>query len=286
MKIIIYLSFILASFFLTTFQYCSRSSSNEIQNAQFETEISKDSILEFWSHYRKATIFRSSGNWKDAVKEYNLSLNINPKHEDALFYLGNMYLEIGDYEDAEAEWKKLAELNPMSAKAFYQLGNLYLSRDHESFFNLDQAENEIWKAHRINKLITGPQILLGQINLIRQNYGKAEKYFNAVLGSNTKNTEACFLLGYISWKNEEKDKALSYFSRAVKYAEPKEKINKVLSEGDNRKGEILVRSVNRSMFYPFFYKLGNIKNDSISGVLETKYQEVDVFLTELNKKIK
>jgi len=244
----------------------------------------KESIKKFWDHFRNATRFRTSGKWQKAATEYREALKIQPDHEDALFYLGNMYLEMGDYPHAEENWVRITRLNPLSAKAHYQLGNLYLSYDREEFYDLDRAESEFVTTHRINRIITGPQLLLGHIMLIRGEYEEAARYFKSVLGSNSKNAEALFLLGYVHWKNNQYDEAMTYYSDAMERMEPAKRIKGVLSEGDTQNGKNHLRPINQSVFLPFYRDLNGPNKQPDVIVMGKKYEAVDSFLNELKKK--
>ena len=70
------------------------------------TLIKNRDIQTFWTTYRQATKDRFDGLWQEAINGYIAALEINNTHEDALYYLGNMYLELSEYPKAEETWKK------------------------------------------------------------------------------------------------------------------------------------------------------------------------------------
>ena len=147
---------------------------------------------------------------RKAVAEYRKAISLNNSHEDALYYLGNMYFDLGELEAAEQIWRRLAEVNPNSARAHSQLGTIYLMIENGNMFNLDAAEAEFQRAFAINKEVTAPVLRLGQIALIRGNFSESQRLFNAVIGSNTRSVEAHFLTGYIDWKRGNLQKALNF----------------------------------------------------------------------------
>jgi tetratricopeptide (TPR) repeat protein len=245
--------------------------------------VTKDSIRSFWDHFRNGTDFRISGKWNEAAMEYSQALRLKPNHEDALFYLGNMHYEMENYTEAERYWQELAALNPLSVKARYQLGNLYFSHDRKDFYDLEKAKEEFMKAHRINKVITGPQMLLARILLIRKDYQSARKYFTAVMGSDPGNMEASFLMGYISWKLGNINKSQEYYMAAITFAADKKPVMGTLSEGDTRPGRAFFSPLEKSIFNVFIQDLGQMEMNSVEEQMREKYTLLEKFLEELNQ---
>jgi tetratricopeptide (TPR) repeat protein len=54
--------------------------------------------------YRKMHLYRM------ALKHYHKALELNPRHRQALAYLGMAYMQMGDVEKAEATMQRLAEV--------------------------------------------------------------------------------------------------------------------------------------------------------------------------------
>ncbi|MFQ5932967.1 MAG: tetratricopeptide repeat protein, partial [Nitrospiraceae bacterium] len=133
-------------------------------------------IQRFWELYRQATGHRIAGRTRQAVETYAGALELNTEHEDALYYLGNVYFDLGEFADAETAWKRLVDVNPTSARAHSQLGNLYLCFDYEELVDLEAAEAEFQRALDIYKEDTGPLLRLGEIALIRGDVAQARYY--------------------------------------------------------------------------------------------------------------
>ena len=85
-------------------------------------------LQSFWNHYHEATRLRTGSLWNDAIPSYQAALEIDPRHEESLYYLGTCQLETGRYEEARASYQRLTELNPRSQRALTQLGQLLSSR--------------------------------------------------------------------------------------------------------------------------------------------------------------
>ncbi|HEY8659187.1 MAG TPA: tetratricopeptide repeat protein, partial [Hanamia sp.] len=83
------------------------------------TEVVKsDSIQAFWTYYNRATEYRLRGREDSSIIDYQEALKLNPDHEDALYYIGNMYMKMDKFDMARETWEKLIELNPQSERAY------------------------------------------------------------------------------------------------------------------------------------------------------------------------
>jgi tetratricopeptide (TPR) repeat protein len=263
----------------------NKSSSAESAKEESDyTEAEKEKVLKFWEYYRTATDYRMEEKWQQAADYYLKALEFNPVHEDALYYLGNMYLELLRYKDAEACWTKLAKINPQKSRAYLQLATLYLSS--EEFFDIEKAENASRQALKNNKEETGPVLLLGEIKLIRGDLDAAADDFKAVTTSNFKSVDAYFLAGYIAWKKGDKTKARDLFLEAVKYAKPADNApQKVEGEGDTKHGKGFGSVTSKSVFHPLIAQLAAVQPDQADKALQKAYIGVDALLVELKRRV-
>jgi len=226
---------------------------------------------------------------QDAAVAYRRALEYNEKHEDALYYLGNVYLELGEHKAAEKAWRRLLKVNPYSARAHFQLGDLYLSFDDGKYFDIDTAEAEYRRALEINKEETAPTLRLGYVALIRGNLPESQRYFDAVIGSNYKSVEAHFLNGYVAWKRGDPQKALTLYEKAVKYSFPERPGKGVLGEGDTKAGGAFVlpeSSKHQTLFDVFIRDLSVMDKTKISQQMDSQYQKLDAFLTQIRANVK
>lgn len=175
-------------------------------------------IREFWEIYRGATGDRVAGRIGAARDAYRRALDLNPGHEDALYYLGNMELELGHYEAAQAAWARLVQINPSSPRAHSRLGDLYACMDPGAPRDLAKAEAEFRRALELNREETGPLLRLGETALMRGNLADAVSRLDAVIGSHSRSVEAHFLKGYVAWKRAQPDSAAALFREAVSLA--------------------------------------------------------------------
>lgn len=273
-------------FFCLCMWFCNTKKSKDADNSSpfaFEDDHEKSQIKAFWQFYRLAQKERIAGNWESAKDNYIKALEIDSLHEDSWFNLGNVHLEIGSFSKARDCWLHIVEVNPNSARAHMQLGRLYLSYELPEIFNLAEAKKEFQKTSSINKVVTGPLMLLGHVALIEGEDRLAEEFFKSVIGSDTKNSEACFLLGYIAWKNKLSAEAMEYFNFAINYAKPETAVKGVLSEGDTKDSKSYLRPINESLFHLFFSGLNQVKKEEVARQMQFRYSQMELKLNEIKK---
>ena len=183
-----------------------------------EGEGARAGVREFWETYRAATGHRAAGRIDAARDAYRRALELNPRHEDALYYLGNMALELGGYDEARSAWERLVQLNPRSARAHSRLGDLYACMDPGAPRDVVRAEAEFRRALQLNREETGPLLHLGEIALLRGDLADAISYLDTVMGSHSRSVEAHFLKGYVAWKRGQPERAAALFRTAVALA--------------------------------------------------------------------
>jgi len=198
----------------------------------------RERITEFWSRYREATALRIAGKIAEAARGYDRALALNGRHEDGLYYLGSLQLELGNFPEAERAWQRLAAVNPGSARAHSRLGALYLCLDPGAPFSPARAIEQFRRAHEINKEETGPLLHLAEASILGGDPTGAAGYLVAVLGSNASSPPANFYQGYLAWKTGRAEPARAAFARAMQgaaLAAPGLPTG-ATQEGDTRKG--------------------------------------------------
>lgn len=203
----------------------------------------RDRIRRFWDTYRRATDHRIAGQSQEAADAYARALAVNPEHQDALYYLGNMEFDLGNLAAAERAWQRLIEIEPTSARAHSQLGTLYFCVGEEQVLQPDRAIAEFQRAADLNREETGPLLSLGEIALVQEDMEAALEYLDAVIGSNYSSVEAHFYKGYIAWRSGTPEQASELLAAAVHHARPSAPTGEAPGEGDTRAGTApMVRS--------------------------------------------
>lgn len=237
----------------------------------------RERVLRFWEIYREATEHRTAGRIEEAAEAYVRSLELNDTHEDALYYLGNMRVELGQFGAAERAWRRLLAVNPASARAHSRLGVLYSCLERPELIDLQKAEAEFKRAFELNKEETGPLLRLGQIALVRGDLETALHYLDAVIGSNYSSVEAHFLKGYVVWKQGDHREASELFAQALRYARPAEPVEGVLGEGDTQTGskKTTATSSNCRTMEAFTDDLTEFDDADLVKEAELRYRELD-----------
>lgn len=243
----------------------------------------QDNRQQFWEAYRQATKLRLAGRTQEAIADYQRAIALRDDHENALYYLGNMYVDLGYFTMAESTWIRLGEINPFSSRAHSQLGKLYLTAD--GLFDLDAAENEFQRSLELNKDETGPYLNLGQVALVRGNLSEAQDYFEIVIASNFRSVESYYLTGYIEWKRGNVQNALTLLGKAVEYSRPRGPGQDVSEEGDTQSGRPLGPQHGldpMGLFRTFLTELSPMDISALPGQITGQYESLDAFLQGLN----
>jgi Flp pilus assembly protein TadD len=240
-------------------------------------------IREFWEIYRGATGHRIAGGIVAARDAYRRALELNPRHEDALYYLGNMELELGHYDEARLAWDRLVQVNPGSSRAHSRLGDLYACTDPGAPRDLARAEGEFRRALQLNREETGPLLRLGEIALMRGNLTDATSHLDAVIGSHNRSVEAHFLKGYVAWKRAQPERAAVLFRTAVTLARPAPSVQNRPGEGDTKRGlaPAVAQTSRCQVFEAQVGRLSSLDSVSLSTPMNELYRQLDGRLAQL-----
>jgi tetratricopeptide (TPR) repeat protein len=199
-------------------------------------------IQNFWKLYREATAQRVAGGTQLAAHSYARAVEINPDHEDALYYYGSTQLALGDFDGAARAWRHLLSVNASSARTHSRFGTLFLCLDPGAPFQLDSAEQHLRRAHELNKEENGPVLRLGEVALLRGDLASARRHLATVLATHAESVPAHFYAGYIEWKQGSIARARAEFQLAISAAAESEATGGVIGEGDTKLGTAPLRT--------------------------------------------
>ena len=201
------------------------------------TATDRDRVRQFWTVYREATSQRIARQPTRAAETYARALELNPRHEDALYYAGSMRLELGDLDGAADAWRRLLGVNPSSARTHSQLGALYACLDRGAPFQLDSAELHLRRAHELNKEENGPLVRLAEVALLRGDRASARRDLTAVLRTDASNATAHFYMGYLALRDKDLPTSREELRRAAMApARPPLPVGAASGEGDTKAG--------------------------------------------------
>lgn len=242
-------------------------------------EPEQERVRLFWQSYRAATRHRIAGEREEAARRYAQALALDPVHEDALYYLGNVEMERGRYPEAAHAWERLVEVNPTSARAHARLGDLRFCVGAAGVRDVRRAVESYEAALRINREQTGPLLRLGQAALLGERIGAAAEYFAAVLGSHAASDEAHYYVGYLAWKAGDGAAALEHYRQALPVAGA-EAGGPVIGEGDTRRGTapMVADEVVCEVLHPFMHE---VRSPSGAPAMTESYRRLDSELARL-----
>jgi tetratricopeptide (TPR) repeat protein len=249
------------------------------------TAAARERVLEFWRLYREATSLRMAGNTAEAAERYDQALGLNPDHEDALYYLGNMRLELGEFAPAERAWSHLSRVNPTSGRALLQLGALYLCFEPGAPTNFAAAAAAFERAHLINREETGPVLRLGEIALVQNDVDAALERFAEVIGQNATSVPAHFYRGYVAWRKGDRTEAAQWFGKAVELARVKPIRAQMPGEGDTKAGlnPLLAERLRCRDLEDPLAALDAVPDDGLAREMDARYQSLEALLAEARR---
>ena len=91
---------------------------NEIRKETDE----KIKLLNFWN---KAIACLQNNDYEKAISYFQEIISLNPKFDEAYYYLGIAYVKTLNYENALSSYEKVIELNPKNKEVYYNIACLY-----------------------------------------------------------------------------------------------------------------------------------------------------------------
>ena len=137
----------------------------------------KERIRNFWQLNGEAHRLRLAGDYHAAVERYAQCLELDPGHEDSLYYLGATLEELGRYREAEAAYRRMFEGNPASSRAVSQLAGLFSQRLPGASPNPDEARSWLERGIALNREHSGPYLKLGRLLLDEGRFADAAGAF-------------------------------------------------------------------------------------------------------------
>ena len=179
-------------------------------SSDWQTEWVATAGPEFWELYRLAERHRIEGRQSEAAAAYEGALVLNPLHENTLYYLASVRMELGEYSAAERALTRLLEIAPESARAHTQIGVLRVCPGPGKDLDPLRARTSFMRASSINPEQTGSSLWLSMAALLDDQIAEAGRHLDQVLLTNSESVPAVYLRGYVSWmQNQTADAALA-----------------------------------------------------------------------------
>ncbi len=186
----------------------------------------------FWEIQRAAMdAVKRENDPQRAIPLFREALALNPRHEDARYYLANCLAVQSRVEEAIEELETLQRLQPQSHRAFKRAGTLRALTATKPD-ELAAAEQEIRRALELNPEATGALLMLGEIELLRGRFRAADDSFEKACRTNPRAVGGFFLRGYIAWKDGEDEAGRELLMSAQKARGEDWKPEGAVAEGD------------------------------------------------------
>jgi enediyne biosynthesis protein E4 len=194
--------------------------------------LNREQLMRFWTLQRQAMdAMKKEGDTRRAIRWFQQALEIDPRHEDSLYYLANCLAAEGDFEGADRQLDLLARINPMSLRAWQRRGALLMA-SAKGEPQVRRAEEMLGRALGINPEETGSLLLLGEAALARRDLAAAERSLRLACQSNPRSVGGLYLRGYVEWKSGDKNSAVKLLAAAQEARGPEWKPKGSVSEGD------------------------------------------------------
>ncbi len=286
-KEIILIVFLLIAGFIvvSVLKYQSGPDQNNASNAA-NISATADTSRIFWDYYNRATNYRHSGVTDSSIIKYVAALKFRPNHQDALYYLGSMYMKAGKFESAVKVWQHLIRVNPESARTYKQLGDLFFCRDAGRYFDPDKAREYLMRATELNREAMEPLIKLGEVALFQNRLDEASGIFTKLERTNQKNAEAHFILGYLGWKGHRTKDAQNELGMTMEYVDQLHIMtDETGGTAISDKNASMSGNSSCSMFVPWIKQhVSEIKEDDIDRDTNTIFASFDGYVTKLRKR--
>jgi Flp pilus assembly protein TadD len=182
-------------------------------------DLTREQQIEFWLLQRSAVqALKVDQDLSAATVLFRQALEIDPAHEDSIYYLGNCLAGQGDLDGALSSFAELMHLNPNSHRAFKRWGTLR-AMTAESSEAMARAEDALTRAVSINPEATGARMILAETSIVRGDLETARRNLQWIQSTNPTAGDALFLLGYVSWKQGNFADARELLRRATEVGE-------------------------------------------------------------------
>ena len=156
-------------------------------------------------------IYLKHKNFKEAIKEYQKAIGLNPKQVEAYNGIGLAYTMTQEYDLAISAQKQALELDQNLAEAHAGLGLIYLLTDQQ-----DLALKYYRKAIATRPKFLDPYLKIGRILHDQKHYAEASKIYWSATEVDSTNVEANYNLGLsYDYQDNVTDLALNAYKRVI-----------------------------------------------------------------------
>jgi tetratricopeptide (TPR) repeat protein len=167
------------------------------------------------SHFDRAEKLLQEGNYSEAISEYKLSIQENPKDEAAYFGLALAQSQAGQVSQAIQSYQAALQINPKLWQAEINLGMVLLNQQ-----NASEAHVHFKKAQALNPKSFRASYYAGKAQELLQKHSEAEADYLLALGlaeGDPDKFDTCASLATLYLKRRNLAEAEKYFLLARQY---------------------------------------------------------------------
>lgn len=163
-----------------------------------------------YAYTLKGHEYFSNDNYELALENFRISLLHDPRHYNALYGIGMVYINLGDYQKADYHFRKAISINPINIILICCIG-MVLEKVGKKPLALKQYE----LANKLQPLNVLPIFKKAQLLFSMQQFTQALKYFEILKDLAPDEASVHFLLGQLYKLHNEKYKAIREFTIAL-----------------------------------------------------------------------
>lgn len=177
------------------------------------------------SYFELGLLYKENNDFDNAIKSFKKTIELDPKHSDALYELGVVYGRQKDYDEAIKNYKESLRIKE-SSEVFQNLGVCYLKKGM-----LKEAYRNLVKAMMLNPNKYTIYNNLGAVLERSGSHDKAVQMLEIAIKLNPNNTVGFYNLGIALDKKGEFGDAVKAYEKAIKLGHSKsEEIKKRIKQ--------------------------------------------------------
>lgn len=163
-----------------------------------------------YAYTLKGHEYLGNDNYEMALENFRIGLLIDPRHYNALYGIGMVYINLGDYQKADYHFRKAVSINPVNITLICCVG-MVLEKLGKKSLALRQYE----LANKLQPLNALPIFKKAQLLFSMQQFSQALKYFEQVKELAPNEASVHFLLGQLYNIQDDKFQAIREFTIAL-----------------------------------------------------------------------
>jgi tetratricopeptide (TPR) repeat protein len=170
-----------------------------------------DVILDTYPfHFERGRRFQRLGQWDNAIAEYELALEADPRGLEARLNLGDVYMEIERPLVARTHYEQAMNQHPESPRPVHKLG-VYYDRNSQ----IDLARQHYLVATQMDPSYMAPYNNLARLEILERNYDAALERLAQALAIDPAYALAHLNVGIVHENRGEREPAIAAYERYV-----------------------------------------------------------------------